>query len=158
MITQGSRTLHDYVQDVRNLVANITENPVDMETQVVTILNGLRKGPVRMQCYRKYPVTLEEAIQLALQEEYSMKQYEQGRAVPPSVRPKKSSDGPEPMDISSVQTYARKQVPNMKERVCFYCGKPGHMRAECRKRLADQASRSRSSKGSDDRAKTGKSP
>jgi hypothetical protein len=48
--------------------------PVDETTKVTTFLKGLKDGPVRTQLFRVYPDTLEEAISLAIQEDFSLKQ------------------------------------------------------------------------------------
>ncbi len=152
-VQQGERSLHQYVQEVRGLISNITESPVDMATQVSTFLNGLRRGPVRNQCFRVYPETLEMAIREALQEEFSLKQAKIGGSDPtPRSR---SSNGPEPMDLSAVSA-AQPARPASGNRLCFYCNKAGHFKAQCRKRLADEASGKRSS-STGDRSKNGNS-
>uniref|UniRef100_K3WX10 Retrotransposon gag domain-containing protein n=1 Tax=Globisporangium ultimum (strain ATCC 200006 / CBS 805.95 / DAOM BR144) TaxID=431595 RepID=K3WX10_GLOUD len=73
-LRQGRLGLHEYVQRARYLVSSIVSNPIDRATQVVTFMQGLNDGPVRTQLFREYPQTMEDAINLALQEDFSIKQ------------------------------------------------------------------------------------
>ncbi|KAF1333196.1 Pol protein, partial [Globisporangium splendens] len=73
-IRQDKRDLHAYIQHARYLVSSIVSEPIDMATQVATFMKGLVDGPVKTYLFREYPETLEQAIALALQEEFSAKQ------------------------------------------------------------------------------------
>uniref|UniRef100_H3GN03 Retrotransposon gag domain-containing protein n=1 Tax=Phytophthora ramorum TaxID=164328 RepID=H3GN03_PHYRM len=102
-LQQGKHDVHAYAQRARYLVSNIVTNPIDEATKVVTFMKGLRDGPVKTYLFREYPNTLEAAIALAMQEEFSLRQAKlhvnAPRLMPrPVVRP---SGGPEPMDLSS---------------------------------------------------------
>uniref|UniRef100_H3GX79 Retrotransposon gag domain-containing protein n=1 Tax=Phytophthora ramorum TaxID=164328 RepID=H3GX79_PHYRM len=102
-LQQGKHDVHAYAQRARYLVSNIVTNPIDEATKVVTFTKGLRDGPVKTYLFREYPNTLEAAIALAMQEEFSLRQAKlhvnAPRLMPrPVVRP---SGGPEPMDLSS---------------------------------------------------------
>lgn len=77
-LKQAGRNLYDYVSEARYLVSCVTEDPIDAATQVAVFLGGLRDGPVRTQLFREYPNTLEDAISIALQEEFSLKQAQRG--------------------------------------------------------------------------------
>ncbi|KAG3053939.1 hypothetical protein PI125_g25937 [Phytophthora idaei] len=46
---------------------------MDEATKVVTFMKGLRDGPVETYLFREYPSTLEAAITLAMQEEFSLR-------------------------------------------------------------------------------------
>ncbi|KAF1334458.1 reverse transcriptase, partial [Globisporangium splendens] len=100
-LRQGRFDLHSYAQRARYLVSSIVDEPIDVSTQVVTFMVGLNDGPIRNQLFREYPKTLDEAIERAMQEEFSMKQAKfQGFASRPMRQSNVAHDGPEPMDIS----------------------------------------------------------
>ncbi|POM68548.1 Gag protein [Phytophthora palmivora] len=95
-------------------------------------MDGLKVGPSRTQLFRVHANTMEEAIQIALQEEYSHRQ----ARTPTSVRQSHNassgavqgapaagaSTGPVPMELgTAVQSYIR----------CYGCGKLGHMQRAC---------------------------
>uniref|UniRef100_H3H6I6 Reverse transcriptase domain-containing protein n=1 Tax=Phytophthora ramorum TaxID=164328 RepID=H3H6I6_PHYRM len=110
-LQQGKHDVHAYAQRARYLVSNIVTNPIDEATKVVTFVKGLRDGPVKTYLFREYPNTLEAAIALALQEEFSLRQAKlhvnAPRPIPrPVVRP---SGGPEPMDLSSATAAGSQQ-------------------------------------------------
>ncbi|KAL4124847.1 hypothetical protein PRIC2_008441 [Phytophthora ramorum] len=110
-LQQGKHNVHAYAQRARYLVSNIVTNPIDEATKVVTFMKGLRDGPVKTYLFREYPNTLEAAIALAMQEEFSLRQAKlhvnAPRLMPrPVVRP---SGGPEPMDLSSATAAGSQQ-------------------------------------------------
>lgn len=135
-LRQGRQDLHTYAQRARYLVSCILENPIDMETQVVTFMSGLDDGPIRNQLFREYPNTLEEAIERAMQEEFSIKQAKYGVASRHVRPPPPANDGPEPMDLSHVQRVDTKRPRG--DGKCFRCGKPGHIARNCRVSLPNQ--------------------
>ncbi|KAG3134261.1 hypothetical protein PI124_g19980 [Phytophthora idaei] len=47
---------------------------MDEATKVVTFMKGLRDGPFKTYLFREYPSTLEAAITLVMQEEFSLRQ------------------------------------------------------------------------------------
>ncbi|KAG2948040.1 hypothetical protein PC117_g6333 [Phytophthora cactorum] len=71
-LQQCKHDVHAYAQRVRYLVSNIVTNPMDEATKVITFMKGLRDGPVKTYLFREYPSTLEAAITLAMQEEFSL--------------------------------------------------------------------------------------
>ncbi|KAF1317042.1 reverse transcriptase, partial [Globisporangium splendens] len=100
-LRQGKYDLHSYAQRARYLVSSIVNEPIDASTQVVTFMAGLNDGPIRNQLFREYPKTLDEAIERAMQEEFSIKQAKFNGFGPRPVRQHAvTHDGPEPMDIS----------------------------------------------------------
>uniref|UniRef100_H3GZY3 Retrotransposon gag domain-containing protein n=1 Tax=Phytophthora ramorum TaxID=164328 RepID=H3GZY3_PHYRM len=110
-LQQGKHDVHAYAQRARYLVSNIVTNPIDEATKVVMFMKGLRDGPVKTYFFREYPNTLEDAIALAMQEEFSLRQAKLHVNVPrlmprPVVRP---SGGPEPMNLSSATTAGSQQ-------------------------------------------------
>ena len=149
-LKQGKRDLHEYVQEARYLVSVIVQDPMADATQVSVFINGLANGPVRTQLFREYPHSLEDAISKALQEDFSLKQSRIDGFYAPKSKPsssnysrqfnnyKSSYNGPEPMDLSYVNTtkdYARgkKSFGPSKRRPseCNRCGKAGHYAYEC---------------------------
>ncbi|KAF1317048.1 reverse transcriptase, partial [Globisporangium splendens] len=130
-LRQGRFDLHSYVQRARYLVSSIVDEPIDVPTQVVTFMTGLNDGPIRNQLFREYPKTLDEAIERAMQEEFSIKQAKfHGFASRPMRQPNVVHDGPEPMDISYISTPGNERPRN--DGKCFRCGKPGHIARNCK--------------------------
>ncbi|POM77005.1 Gag protein, partial [Phytophthora palmivora] len=66
---QGKRELHEYIHEMRVLAASLVGNPLPEHIKV--FMDGLKVGPSRTQLFRVHANTMEEAIQTALQEEYS---------------------------------------------------------------------------------------
>ncbi|KAF1329375.1 reverse transcriptase, partial [Globisporangium splendens] len=130
-LRQGRFDLHSYAQRTRYLVSSIVDEPIDVPTQVVTFMTGLNDGPIRNQLFREYPKTLDEAIERAMQEEFSMKQAKfHGFASRPMRQSNVVHDGPEPMDISHISTPGNERPRN--DGKCFRCGKPGHIARNCK--------------------------
>ncbi|POM69526.1 Pol protein [Phytophthora palmivora] len=71
---QGKRELHEYIQEMRVLAASLVGNPLSEHIKVTVFVDGLKVGPSRTRLFRVYANTMEEAIQIALQEEYSHRQ------------------------------------------------------------------------------------
>ncbi|GMF63472.1 unnamed protein product [Phytophthora fragariaefolia] len=111
----------------------IVTNPIDEATKVVTIMNGLKDGPVKTYLFREYPGTLEAAITLAMQEGFSLRQAKLHANVPRQMpRPTmKSTGGPEPMDLSSAMAAGSQQRRGPTNVRCFRCGNNGHYAREC---------------------------
>ncbi|KAF1325288.1 Pol protein, partial [Globisporangium splendens] len=136
-LRQGKYDLHSYAQRARYLVSSIVNEPIDASTQVVTFMAGLNDGPIRNQLFREYPKTLDEAIERAMQEEFSIKQAKFNGFGPRPVRQHAVTyDGPEPMDISYADATANRQPRN--DGKCFRCGKPGHIARNCKVSLPSQ--------------------
>ncbi|KAF1334714.1 reverse transcriptase, partial [Globisporangium splendens] len=115
-IRQDKRDLHAYIQHARYLVSSIVSEPIDMATQVATFMKGLVDGPVKTYLFREYPETLEQAIALALQEDFSAKQarlhaFPYRGAQFRHARPPPRYSGSEPMDLSLVQASAVPKRP-----------------------------------------------
>ena len=149
-IKQGKRSLYDYVQEARSLVADITQDPMDQATQVSVFLSGLRPGPVRAQLFRAYPTTLDAAANMAMQEDFASRQSE----VPGQQFPKPfkthhppQDEGPTPMEICSTETRSRGNAPSrdLASIRCFKCDKMGHYARDCRVRGAGGANGNASS-------------
>ncbi|KAF1314301.1 Pol protein, partial [Globisporangium splendens] len=130
-LRQGRFDLHSYAQRARYLVSSIVDEPIDVPTQVVTFMTGLNVRPIRNQLFREYPKTLDEAIERAMQEEFSIKQAKfHGFALRPMRQSNVAHDGPEPMDISYISTPGNECPRN--DGKCFRCGKSGHIARNCK--------------------------
>ncbi|KAG4056614.1 hypothetical protein PC123_g8339 [Phytophthora cactorum] len=129
-LQQGKHDVHAYAQRARYLVSNIVTNPMDEATKVVTFMKGLRDGPVKTYLFREYPSTLEAAITLAMQEEFSLRQAKLHVNVPRMARRVMRTGGPEPMDLSNATAAGHQQRNNSSVR-CFRCGYTGNYAREC---------------------------
>ncbi|KAE8911653.1 hypothetical protein PF003_g4579 [Phytophthora fragariae] len=128
-LQQGKHDVHAYAQRARYLVSNIVTNPIDEATKVVTFMKGLKDGPVKTYLFREYPSSLESAITLAMQDEFSLRQAKLHVNVPrPMPRP---TGGPEPMDLSSTTAAGSQHRRGPTNVRCFRCGNNGHYAREC---------------------------
>ncbi|POM72507.1 Hypothetical protein PHPALM_10766 [Phytophthora palmivora] len=59
---------------MRVLAASLVGNPLPEHIKVTVFMDGLKVGPSRTQLFRVHANTMEEAIQMTLQEEYSHRQ------------------------------------------------------------------------------------
>ncbi|KAG3002340.1 hypothetical protein PC120_g19780 [Phytophthora cactorum] len=59
---------------MRELTASLVGNPLHEHIKVTVFMDGFWVGPARTQLFRVQASTLEEAIQVVLQEEYSHRQ------------------------------------------------------------------------------------
>ncbi|POM79046.1 Gag protein [Phytophthora palmivora] len=71
---QGKRELHEYIQEMRVLAASLVGNPLPEHIKVTVFMDGLKVGPSRTQLFRVHANTMEKAVPIALQEEYSQRQ------------------------------------------------------------------------------------
>ncbi|KAG3130645.1 hypothetical protein PC128_g26702 [Phytophthora cactorum] len=105
---------------------------MDEATKVVTFMKGLRDGPAKTYLFREYPSTLEAAITLAMQEEFSLRQAKLHVNVSRMARPVMRTGGPEPMDLSNA-TAAGHQQPAV-HKAGGRRGDAGHRRDQSKKR------------------------
>ena len=61
---QAKRSLQEFVQEMRSLLASIYGEPIPESIKVATFMNGLRHGPSRQALFRKVLATMEEAIDM----------------------------------------------------------------------------------------------
>ena len=140
-IRQGKRDVHTYSQLARYLISCIVYKPVDDQTQVVTFMAGLNDGPVKTYLFRQEPETLEEAIVLATQEDYSLGQAQAHSAQyrPQRYRTAAYRDTAEPMDLSTARVVSNTTRNSQfngnqngrRSMLCHRCKRPGHRAYEC---------------------------
>lgn len=121
---QGKRTLQDYVMELQNLEAAMAGAPLSEDVKVTVFMDGVRPGPVRTELFRRQPTKFDEAVHLALLEDHCV------RSAHGHTAPTDSSDGPTPMEISSVEATQASRRPRASGR-CFGCNQMGHFRRNC---------------------------
>ncbi|POM73653.1 Gag protein, partial [Phytophthora palmivora] len=65
---QGKRELHEYIQEMRVLDVSLVRTPLPERIKVTVFMDDLKVGPSLTQLFRVHASTMEEAIQIALQE------------------------------------------------------------------------------------------
>ncbi|GMF45605.1 unnamed protein product [Phytophthora fragariaefolia] len=120
---------------MRVLTAPLVGNPHPEHVKVTELMDGLRVGLARAQLFRVHANTMEEAIQIALLEEYSHRQARtpatawQGNSAPGSAQGGSPGDGamsgPVPMELG---------LAEQRDIRYFGCRRPGHMKPVCRAR------------------------
>ncbi|KAG6617738.1 gag protein [Phytophthora cinnamomi] len=129
---QGRRELHEYIQEITVLTASLAGTPLPEHIKVTVFTDGLRVSPARTQLFRVQASTMEESIQIALQEVYSHKEARtsvvvwQSNPVPDGAPNGGSgngtSNGPVPMDLGMAEQHDIR---------CFGYSKLGHMKRAC---------------------------
>uniref|UniRef100_A0AAV1TPT1 CCHC-type domain-containing protein n=1 Tax=Peronospora matthiolae TaxID=2874970 RepID=A0AAV1TPT1_9STRA len=129
-LKQGKRDVHAYAQHIRHLTSCISSNPVDGHTLVSVFMQGLADGPVKTHLFRLELDSLEQAISIAEQEDFSLRQ---ARASSTSYRQPRRYDngGPEPMELCYVESEKARSTGYKKLQRCNRCQKTGHYAYEC---------------------------
>uniref|UniRef100_A0AAV1V909 CCHC-type domain-containing protein n=1 Tax=Peronospora matthiolae TaxID=2874970 RepID=A0AAV1V909_9STRA len=129
-LKQGKRDVHDYAQHIRHLTSCISSNPVDEHTLVSVFMQGLADGPVKTHLFRLELDSLEQAISIAEQEDFSLRQ---ACASSTSYRQPRRYDsgGPEPMELCYVESEKALSTDYKKLQKCNRCQKTGHYAYEC---------------------------
>ena len=129
-IKQGKRDVHSYIQYIRHLTSCITVDPLNQQTLITLFMQGLTDGPVKTYLFRLEFNTLEEAIRVAEQENFSEKQ---ANANSNSYRPSRRQEngGPEPMDLCHAGIESSRVNKYKKLQKCNGCQKTGHYAYEC---------------------------
>jgi hypothetical protein len=73
-LKQGKRDIHAYAQHARFLADSIVQDPIDERTQITAFIKGLNDGPIKTHLFRVELSTLDEAIAIAQQEDFSLQQ------------------------------------------------------------------------------------
>uniref|UniRef100_A0AAV1T4Z1 CCHC-type domain-containing protein n=1 Tax=Peronospora matthiolae TaxID=2874970 RepID=A0AAV1T4Z1_9STRA len=129
-LKQGKRDVHGCAQHIRHLTSCISSNPVDEHTLVSVFMQGLADGPVKTHLFRIELDSLEQAISIAEQEDFSLRQ---ARASSTSYRQPRRYDsgGPEPMELCYVESEKARSTDYKKLQRCNRCQKTGHYAYEC---------------------------
>lgn len=138
---QGKRTLEDYVQELRTLIAAMHQDPMQEAIVVTVFMGGLNEGVAQMELFRSHPATLEGAVAIALRAKFDFKSARISTPVHRSsyLSTSVASNRPEPMDLRLVEvgeevlqaTQQRKAI-----RRCYMCGSTKHLRPACPLRKA----------------------
>jgi hypothetical protein len=142
-LKQGTRGIHEYIQELRFLISCCIEVPIDPLTQITRFMMGLNSGPIRDEVYRHEYDTLDEAIRKALETEFRVKRshYDLNRGKNSNrfsgyqSSSNSSSSGPTPMDITAIDT-SQGNSGNTSNRdksrdKCHNCGEIGHWSPDC---------------------------
>uniref|UniRef100_A0AAV1VNF5 Retrotransposon gag domain-containing protein n=1 Tax=Peronospora matthiolae TaxID=2874970 RepID=A0AAV1VNF5_9STRA len=107
-----------------------SSNPVDEHTLVSVFMQGLADGPVKTHLFRLELDSLEQAISIAEQEDFSLRQ---ARASSTSYRQPRRYDngGPEPMELCYVESEKARSTGYKKLQRCNRCQKTGHYAYKC---------------------------
>ena len=73
-LKQGRRDVHAYAKHIRLLASCITANPIHEHTLITMFMQGIVDGPVKTHLFRLELDILEEAISVAEQEDFSLRQ------------------------------------------------------------------------------------
>ena len=100
--------------------------PLDEQTLMILFMQGLTDGPVRTNIFRLEFDTLEEAIRVAEQEDFSVNQ---AHVSSNSYRPprRQESGGPEPMDLCYAENESSHVINYKKLHTCNSCQNQGIM-------------------------------
>ena len=129
-IKQGKRDVHAYAQHVRHLASCVSAHPCHEHSLVTIFLLGLADGPVRTHLFRLELETLDEAIQVAEQEDFSLRQAQTSHQPYRPMR-RQVAGGPEPMDLCSAESETSRSQAKKRPQLCYRCGKAGHYFYEC---------------------------
>jgi len=99
---QGKKELVDFVQELRTLIAGTTADPLPEVVTVTVFMEGLRTGVARTGVFRVHTASFEEAVNVALNAEFSFKSARLSwtASQASSFGTSDASNGAVPMDIS----------------------------------------------------------
>ena len=142
-----TRSVSEYASHYNTLMLELPN--MDEADRVHFFIRGL-KPEIRMHVTLRKPVTLHEAVELAIQADGLLWSMHKGRK-PPSptqqhfpVQKQSVTSGPTPMKLGSMEQEdgGRAELYFTEDRRkglrCFYCNRPGHQIADCRQRMFDE--------------------
>ena len=119
-LKQGKRDVHAYAQHIRLLASCITANPVHEHTLITVFMQGLADGPVKTHMFRLELDTLEQAISVAEQEDFTLRQAHASSASYRQPR-RQEVGGPEPMDLSYIEGERPRSSSHKRLQKCNHC-------------------------------------
>ncbi|KAI4901307.1 hypothetical protein NFI96_004115 [Prochilodus magdalenae] len=137
-IHQGSLSVADYTIDFRTLAAESGWNP---EALGALYQQGLNEDLKDELATRDLPNTLEDLYELAIKLDNRMRERRRASkrtsrgarstTSPPKYLVSAAPEAPEPMQIGRAHLTPQEVEQRRREGRCLYCGKKGHMVAQC---------------------------
>ena len=121
-LVQGKLTIRAYVEELRYLHACVADTASLPEvTRITVFMNGLNKGPARNELFRKYPKTFNEAVEIALSEDFSF-----------ALARGATAADPHDMEVAAIRNVnADRPGRPVNTTRCFDCGEEGHFARNC---------------------------
>lgn len=126
--TETARVLSDRLVDIaEQAFRGETDRPIIERQLVGFFVDALREDYLKMRILRENPSTLSRAVDIAASEENLRMRFALRQQWTRSTG-RRQNPTEEAMEIDHTRSQA----------ACFYCGKLGHRKKDCRKRAADQ--------------------
>ena len=97
---QGEMLMREYVQMAGHLALCKITHPMDMYTQADVVVDGMREGQTRLSLECAERATVEEALSIALREDYKVTKAYTKLTIVTGAR----SPGPEPMETDVIES------------------------------------------------------
>lgn len=143
-----TRSVSEYASHFNTLMLELPN--MDEADRIHFFIRGL-KSEIRMHVTLRKPVTLHEAVEMAIQADGLLWSMLKGRKPPSNtqrpnfpVQKQSVNSSPTPMELGSMEHEDGGQAElyftegGRRPPTCFYCNRPGHRIADCRKRMFDE--------------------
>lgn len=131
-LRQGKQWAEDYCATFRQYVTDSGWNDLALKDLFLT---GLSDSVKDLLIAYTEPKTLDEAMTLAVRADRRLRSRRSPRLShdpQPISNPVSSLSRPEPMELGSITPEQRREH-RLRNRLCFYCGSPQHLRSACPK-------------------------